>query len=155
MQCPECGAPYTDADLFCSECGAVLPPFDAQVGAGTLSAGSPPVDDSSAPGFAAPAARNPRANAAFVLGIVSLALLVVSLTPCPAVFSCFQPVVAVVAIVLGAMTRRDIDVKGGLEADRKRAQQGLVMGIVALVVFAVLSLIGILLSVGLSVLGEL
>jgi hypothetical protein len=29
MQCPECGAPHTEQDLFCGECGAVLDTFDA------------------------------------------------------------------------------------------------------------------------------
>lgn len=171
MQCPECGAPHTEVDLFCGECGAVLDTFDAQTRAGEVPARETPgrepaaaaiLDLDPVPGSlpAAPALTptapgDARASVAFVLGIVSLALLVVSWLPCVGVIGCFQPVAAIVAIVLGAIVRRDVDTKGGLVADRKRAQQGMVMGIVALALYAAFALIGLVLGFGLSILGEL
>jgi hypothetical protein len=82
-------------------------------------------------------------------------LLLVSWVPCINVIGCFQPVVAIAAIVLGAVVRRDIHTKGGLQEDRRKAHQGMVMGIVAIAMYVVLGMVSALLGLGLGILGEL
>jgi hypothetical protein len=101
------------------------------------------------------AAQDSRAIVAFVLGIVSLGLLAISWVPCVNVIGCFQPIVAIAAIVLGAVVRRDIDAKGGLQEDRRKAHQGMVMGIVAIAIYVVLGIVSAVLGLGLGILGEL
>jgi hypothetical protein len=97
---------------------------------------------------------DPRANWAFILGIASLALSFASCLPIFSLVSCLGPVAAIAAIILGAMVKRDVEARGGLEQDRKRAHQGLVMGIVGLALYLVLIVGGILFSFVVSLLGE-
>jgi hypothetical protein len=66
-----------------------------------------------------------------------------------------SPVAALVAIILGAVVSRDIGLKGGLDADRKRAQQAIVLGVVSLVVFVVVGVLAAVFGVGLSILNDL
>ena len=186
MQCPECGATYTEADLFCGECGAVLSapipegstpqpatgePWESAMGPEARSQDLtfepltepesdvaihlPPAPEPYHPPSYPTTAQDSRAIVAFVLGIVSLGLLVISWVPCVNVIGCFQPVVAIAAIVLGAVVRRDIDAKGGLQEDRRKAHQGMVMGIVAIAIYVVLGIVSAVLGLGLGILGEL
>jgi hypothetical protein len=53
------------------------------------------------------------------------------------------------------MAKRDIDARGGSPQDRKRAHQGMVMGIAGTVLFFVIMLIWVVLGAGLGMLGEL
>ena len=142
MKCPECGTVASQDDLFCGECGAILsavppPEADAEPDAGpALTPGAPPMpqfpraDAQLAPPVVqsfpsdAAAVPDPRANWATILGIASLALSFASCLPVINIVSCLGPVAAIAAIVLGAMVKRDVEAKGGLEQDRKRAQQG-------------------------------
>jgi hypothetical protein len=75
---------------------------------------------------------------------------VLSCVPFLSIVACGAPLVAVVAVVLGAIVRRDIDARGGLSEDRKRAQLGMFMGIAGLVLYAVLIIVGLVLSLGIS-----
>ncbi|MGD2041969.1 MAG: hypothetical protein PVH11_14165 [Anaerolineae bacterium] len=153
MKCTECGTLASENDLFCGECGAVLPTFDPEmvVGAGEPPAPEPAgtVDDP------VPAGRDPRAQASFVLGIVALGVSLFWCLPIPGAFGCLSPVAALVAIILGAVVSRDIGLKGGLDADRKRAQQAIVLGVVSLVVFVVVGVLAAVFGVGLSILNDL
>jgi hypothetical protein len=58
--------------------------------------------------------------------------------------------VSIAAIVLGAIVRRDIDARGGLAEDRKRAQLGMVLGIAGLALYVVLIIVGLVLGISLS-----
>ena len=75
--------------------------------------------------------------------------------PCVDVIGCFQPWVAIAAIVLGAVVRHDIDTKGGLQKDRRKAHQCMVLGIVAIAIYVVLGIVSAVLGLGLGILGEL
>jgi hypothetical protein len=96
--------------------------------------------------------RDQRATAALVLGIFSLGSVVLSCVPLLSIIACGGPMAAVAAIVLGAIVRRDIGARGGLAEDRKRAQLGLVLGIVGLVLYAVVILFGFALGIGMGLL---
>jgi hypothetical protein len=99
--------------------------------------------------------RDSRANTAYVLGIASLALAALSCVPFVSVFACVEPIVGVIAIILGSMVKRDIDTRGGSAQDRRRAHQGMVMGIVGTAIFFVLMLVTVIMGVGLGFLGEM
>jgi len=136
VKCEECGSIVSDEDLFCGVCGAVVdvPPLEAPAGDSAPTV----LGEPGASVAQAPAASDSRANAAFVLGIISIGLAVVSCIPFVNFASCLGPVIGIVAVVLGAIARRDIDVQGGLEGDRKKAQQGMIMGIVGFVLYMVM-----------------
>ena len=99
MKCDECGTIVTEDDLFCGECGAVLPmSVPDEIGA-VPEAVAPPQPDTSS----APAHQDTRANVAFISGIVSIAMAAIACVPIPFVFSCLGPIVGITAIVLGAL----------------------------------------------------
>jgi hypothetical protein len=157
MECHECGAPASGEDLFCGECGAILasPPPEEQDGApisdraSEFASPAPPPR----PSFDAPSARDGRANAAFVLGIVSIVLAVVAAClPLSGLFTCIAPLPGVIAIVLGVIAKRDIQARGGAPEDWKRARLGMILGIVGTAVYLVMLAIVILFSLGISML---
>jgi hypothetical protein len=158
----------SEDDLFCGECGAVLSASTAQP------VDVPPADFQaqprvapvpSEPTYYAPAGPEPtafpsgrrdsRAKTAYVLGIVSLALAPLSCVPFFGFFYCLEPIVGVIAIILGSIVKRDIDARGGSLEDRKKAHQGMVMGIGGTVLFFVLMIVYVILGFGLGVLPEL
>ncbi len=154
MQCPECGRAASEDDLFCGECGTILyagPPVEPAVASVT----APPVEPATAPPAGStptyvPTPRDSRALAAFILGIISIVMIVVYCIPLLAIFSCFQPVIGIIAIILGNIARRDLEARGGPETDRKRARQGMIMGIVSTVLYLVLVILGLLLGPSIS-----
>lgn len=146
MKCDECGALMSEDDLFCGECGAVLSVPALPVQEDTLEPEIPAVPQTS---------RDSRAQAAYVLGLVSIGLAIISCIPLVSVISCVGPIAGMVAIVLGAIVKRDITALAGLESDRKKAHQGMVMGIVGIVIYAVAMFVGLVLGLGFSVLSEL
>lgn len=148
MHCPECGAPASGDDLFCGECGAILAGEPATTPATSL---PPEPLASPAPVRVTP---NTGASVAFVLGLASVGLAVAYCIPIVGIFACVQPLVGIAAIIVGSVTRRDIQARGGPESDRKRAQQGMILGIVGTVLFFALLVLGVLLGVGLGVLSE-
>ena len=154
MQCPECGAFASKKDLFCGECGAVLATTRAELETQVAPAPPPPFAPPEATSAAPPAGvqRDQRATVAFILGVVSLGSAVLSCLPFLSIVACGAPLVAIAAIVLGAIARRDIDARGGLAEDRKRAQQGLVLGIAGLVLYVGLIVVGLVLGVSMSLL---
>lgn len=94
--------------------------------------------------------RNPRARASFILGITSVVLALLSCIPFATLFSCGTPIVGILAIILGSMAKRDIEAKGGLEQDRKKAHQGMIMGIVGTVLFFLFLVVIVMLGIGLE-----
>ena len=165
MRCPECGTPASDEDLFCGECGAILAPAlpDEPVDAPALdwpvepAAPLPPdlpLDPSLPP--STPAVRDSRANVAFILGVVSVGSIVASCIPfLGSLIGCLGPVAGIVAIILGAVVKRDIRARGGLQEDWRRAHLGMILGIAGLVISVGLLVIGVLFSVSTGLLGEL
>ena len=152
MQCPECGARASIEDLFCGECGAILissqPDSAADPSAPDLPLEPlPPPPRSSGPAYA-PASRDSRANIAFLLGILSIGSLLLSCLPFFGLVGCVGPIIGIAAIVLGAVVKRDIEVRGGLEADRKRAHQGMILGIVGTALYFVFLVFGLVLGIG-------
>ncbi len=157
MNCPECGAPASEADLFCGECGAILAPALPD------EPGEPPSPDLSPeilpppPAFTdsslAPAVRDSRANLTFILGIVSVGSLALNCLAPLSLLGCLGPIAGIVAIVLGAIVKRDIRARGGLPEDWKRAHQGMILGIAGTAVYVVLMVLGVLLSIGVGLLG--
>jgi hypothetical protein len=156
MKCQECGTLASGEDLFCGECGAIL-------------ANTPPEEQASAPipdrvaesvspaprprtSFDAPRARDGRANAAFVLGIVSIVAVVAACLPLSGLFTCIAPVPGIIAIILGAIAQRDIKARGGAQEDWKRARLGMILGIVGTAIYLVMLAIVILFSLGISML---
>jgi hypothetical protein len=159
MECPECGAVISDADLFCGECGAVLaePLSEEFVEASAPEPGgelAPPPAPDPTPTFA-PAARDSRANAAYILGIVSIGLAAISCIPLVSFVSCVGPVTGIIAIILGAIVKRDVVAQGGLEEDRKKAHQGMMLGIVGTVLYFVMAVVGLVLSASIGILSEM
>jgi hypothetical protein len=165
MRCPECGTLASDEDLFCSECGAILAPslpgepvdvpaFDALDETATPPPLDLPLETSPLP--STPAVRDSRANIAFILGVISAASIVASCIPIiGSLIGCFGPVAGIVAIILGAVVKRDIKARGGLQDDWKRAHQGMILGIAGIAIYGVLLVIGVLFGVGAGLLGEL
>jgi predicted nucleic acid-binding Zn ribbon protein len=159
MKCPECGAQASEQDLFCGECGAILAPARPDT------PGEAPTADLSVevlpsePSFASPsygaAARDSRANVAFILGIVSVGSVILSCLPVVSLLSCFGPIAGIAAIILGAIVKRGIQARGGLPEDRKRAHQGMILGIAGMAIYLVMIVLGFLLSIGISLLGNL
>jgi hypothetical protein len=156
MKCQECGTLASGEDLFCGECGAILasPPPEEQAAAPISDAMPEPA--STAPparsSFDAPPARDSRANAAFVLGIISLGAVVVACLPLSSLFACIAPIPGIIAIILGAIAKRDIEARGGAQEDWKRARQGMILGIVGTAIYFVVLAFGILLSIGIGLL---
>ena len=170
MRCPECGTPASDADLFCGECGAILAPAlpdepvdVSAVGwldepAAPLSPDLPletfPPAPPSGPAPSTPTIRDSRANVAFVLGVVSIGAILASCIPfLGSLIGCFGPVAGIVAIILGAVVKRDIKARGGFQQDWKRAHQGIILGIAGIAIYGVLLVLGVLLGVGAGLLG--
>lgn len=165
MKCPECGTPASEEDLFCGECGAILAPalpdepvddpaFDWLDEPAAPLPFDLPLEPSPPP--STPAVRDSRANVAFILGVVSVGSIVASCIPfLGSLVGCFGPVAGIVAIILGAVVKRDIRARGGLQEDWKRAHQGMILGIAGIAIYGVLLVIGVLLGVGAGLLGEL
>jgi hypothetical protein len=157
MKCEECGTLASGEDLFCGECGAILasPPTEEQAGAPIPDRVAEPASPAPSPSssFDAPPARDARANAAFVLGIVSIVVaVVVACLPFSSLFGCIAPIPGIIAIILGAIAKRDIEARGGAQEDWKRARLGMILGIVGTAIYFVLFAFGILLSIGIGLL---
>ena len=156
MKCDECGTPASGEDLFCGECGAILasPPPEEQVGAAIPEQVVEPASLAPPPrsSFDAPPVRDTRANAAFVLGIISLVGVVAACLPLSGIFTCIAPIPGIIAIVLGAIVQRDIKARGGAQEDWKRARLGMILGIVGTSIYLVMLAIVILFSLGISML---
>lgn len=153
MKCNECGTIAPEDDLFCGECGAVLPastPDETETAAEAVARAQPET-----PPSPAAAKRDPRANAAFVFGIVAIAMAVISCVPILGFVTCLGPVAGITAIILGALAKRDIDAREGSEQDRAKAQQGLVLGIVGTILYFVVFGMSMILGIGLGILGEM
>jgi hypothetical protein len=65
------------------------------------------------------------------------------------------PIAGLAAIVLGALVKRDSRTLGIQEQDRRRAHQGLIMGIVGIAIYALAAIVGLVLGLGFNVLNEL
>ena len=156
MKCDECGTQASGEDLFCGECGAILasPPPEEQAGAPISDRVPEPASPAPSPSssFDAPPARDARANAAFVLGIISVGAVVAACLPLPGLFTCIAPIPGIIAIILGAIAKRDIEARGGAQEDLKRARQGMILGIVGTAIYSVMLAFGILLSIGIGLL---
>jgi hypothetical protein len=98
---------------------------------------------------------NQKARIAFWLGIVSVVLDVLSCRSLISFTGCIGPVVGIMAIVLGYLARQEIETQGGTEGDRKKANQGMIMGIVGTVLLIVLFILEVVLLVGMSFLAEM
>jgi len=163
MRCPECGTQASDEDLFCGECGAILAPAlpDEPVDVPTFdwpdeAAARTPLDllPEPSPPPSTAAIRDSRANVAFILGVVSVGSIVVSCIPfLGSLIGCFGPVAGIVAIILGALVKRDVRAQGGPQEDWKRAHLGMILGIAGIAIYGVLLVIGILFGVGAGLLG--
>jgi uncharacterized membrane protein HdeD (DUF308 family) len=149
VNCPECGTPNNDEDLFCSECGAILTETqrEAPADAGRISAAYDPTPS-------APIISDSRAKVAFILGIISLGSVLITCLPLFGLLGCFGPVVGISAIVLGSIAKRDIRARGGREADWKQAHWGVILGIAGIVLYVVLLALVVVLGLGMSWLGE-
>jgi hypothetical protein len=155
MKCDECGTPASEQDLFCAECGAVLaaPAVDevAETPAYEL-----PLDQQLPPALPsgqerdATAAPDSRARIALILGIVSIGSVVLTCLPIFGLIGCVGPVVGIAAIILGAIVKRDVRARGGLEQDWKRANLGMVLGVAGLALYFVFLALTIVLGIGLE-----
>jgi hypothetical protein len=156
MECYECGTPASGEDLFCGECGAILAsplpeeqsnaPISEQIPGPPFPALSP------LPSLDASPTRDSRATAAFVLGIISIGAVVAACLPLSGLFACIAPIPGVIAIVLGAIAKRDIEARGGAQEDWRRARLGMILGIVGTAIYFVMLAIIILFSLGISLL---
>ena len=159
MNCQECGTPASGEDLFCGECGAILatPPPKEQAGAPIPDQVAEPAPTAPPPrsSLNAPPARDARANAAFVLGIVSIVAVVAACLPLTGIFTCMAPVPGIIAIILGAIAQREIKARGGAHEDWRRARLGMILGIVGTAVYFIMLAIVILFSLGISMLESL
>lgn len=155
MKCDECGTPASEQDLFCAECGAVLgaPPVveEAETPAYELPLDSLP--PALPPGKVrdATAAPDSRARVALILGIVAVGAGLLNCLSIFGLIGCISPVVGIAATILGAVVKRDVRARGGLEEDWKRANLGMLLGIAGLVLFAV-SLVFGLFAIGIGLL---
>ena len=157
MKCDECGTRASGEDLFCGECGAIFasPSTEEQAGAPNPERVPEPTYPAPSPNssFDAPPARDARANAAFVLGIVSIIVSVVAAClPLFGLFACIAPIPGIIAIILGVIAQRDIKARGGAQEDWKRARRGMILGIVGTAIYFVVLALGILLSIGIGLL---
>ena len=150
MNCAECGSPVAEDDLFCGVCGAVVDPPTASVSPATAEQAPPAV-----PSARLAPARDSRASTAFILGCVSVGLAVVSCIPLVSIVSCVGPVIGIIAIVLGSIAGRELDTRGGSEQDRKKARQGVILGIVGTILYVVMFVLSMVLGMGFSILSEL
>ena len=156
MKCQECGTPASGEDLFCGECGAILasPSLEEQdnapVSEPLAEPASPPLPPRAS--FDAPPVRDSRANAAFVLGIISIVGVVAACLPLSGLFTCIAPIPGIIAIALGALAKRDIEARGGAQQDWRRARLGMILGIVGTVLYVLVLAIVILFSLGISML---
>jgi hypothetical protein len=71
------------------------------------------------------------------------------------IVSCVGPVIGIIAIVLGSIAGRALDTRGGSEQDRRKARQGMILGIVGIVLYAVMFVLSMVLGIGFSILSEL
>jgi hypothetical protein len=170
MECTECGAPASEQHLFCGECGAILAPAAGSPAvADELAAANSPADAAALepplespppatppepvyrdPAWEAPAVRDSRARVAFILGIVSIGMVVLTCLPVFGLIGCIGPVVGIAASVLGFIVKRDVRARGGLEQDWKRANLGMLLGIASLALYFVLLALTIVLGIGLE-----
>ena len=153
MKCTECGAPAAEQDLFCGECGAILAP----AGGGPVMTDDLAVPDSPSgpvyyePAYDASAAPDSRARVALILGIVSIGSVVLTCVPIfSLVISCVGPVVGIAAIILGVIVKRDVRARGGLEQDWKRANLGMLLGVVGLALYFVFLAFTIVFGLGME-----
>jgi hypothetical protein len=173
MKCSECGSEASEQDLFCGECGAILAPAAGEPAvADELAAADSPADAAAFelpldslppaappepayrdPAYDTPAAPDSRARVAFILGIVSIGMVVLTCLPVLGLIGCIGPVVGIAASVLGFIVKRDIRARGGLEQDWRRANQGMLLGIASLALYFVLVALTIVLGIGLEFLG--
>ena len=155
MKCQECGAPATGEDLFCGECGAILaePHPEEQTSSPVPDWVEEPASPTPPPraSLNAAPARDPRANAAFILGIVSIVSVAAACLPLSGILTCMAPLPGIIAIILGAIAQRDITARGGAQADWKRARQGMILGIVGTALYLALLAIVILLTFSIGV----
>lgn len=122
--CPKCGVELADDVSFCTECGEKLVEVKA----------APEVEAAPATEAAPAAKKNPSVD--LILGIVSLVLTFIP-------FLCYSaPIVAIVGIVFGAK-----EVKAGGK------KTGLILSIIALVIFVLSIIIGFIGGIIIGLLG--
>ena len=78
--------------------------------------------------------------------------VVVACLPLSSLSACIAPIPGIIAIILGAIAKRDIEARGGAQEDWKRARQGMILGIVGTAIYSVMLAFGILLSIGIGLL---
>ena len=154
MNCPECSALASDEDLFCGACGAILADPQAKDPADVSPADTSPAPVAYSPPPSTSAIPDSRARVAVILGLVSIGSVLITCLPLFGLLGCFSPVVGISAIVLGSIAKQDVRAHGGHEADWKRAQQGVILGIVGVALYVVVMAVWVVLGLGRGVLGE-